>query len=99
MRTLHICLIAFSVFTLLGCGSSGEEELREWMANERAQARPRITPLSEPKQFKPEAYAVEAAVEPFNPMKLTQALRREAAQIASNAALIAPEMARRKETL
>jgi len=99
MRTLHICLIAFSVFTLLGCGSSGEEELREWMANERAQARPRITPLSEPKQFKPEAYAVEAAVEPFNPMKLTQALRRESAQIASNAALIAPEMARRKEPL
>lgn len=99
MKSLHYGLLALSVFSLLGCGSSGEDELREWMANERAQAKPRITPLTEPKQFKPEAYVVDAAIEPFNPMKLTQALRRESTQVASNAALIAPEMARRKEPL
>ena len=32
-------------------------------------------------------------------MKLTQALRRDSTQLASNAALIAPEMARRKDPL
>ena len=40
-----------------------------------------------------------SGVEPFNSIKLTQALRRESTQTASNAALIAPEMARRKEPL
>ena len=38
-------------------------------------------------------------MEPFNVLKLTQALKRESAQVATNAALIAPEMARRKEPL
>ena len=44
-------------------------------------------------------YTVESGIEPFNQIKLTQALRRDSVQIASNASLIAPEMARRKEPL
>ncbi|RYZ86853.1 MAG: pilus assembly protein PilP [Proteobacteria bacterium] len=65
----------------------------------RATTKPRVTPLSEPKQFQPQAYTMEAGVEPFNAVKLTQALRKDSSQLASNAALIAPEMARRKEPL
>lgn len=84
---------------LAGCAPSGEEELRLWMADQRASTKPRVTPLTEPKKFIPEPYSQDGAVEPFNPVKLTQALRRDSAQIASNAALIAPEMARRKEPL
>ena len=84
---------------LAGCAPSGEEELRLWMADQRASTKPRVTPLTEPKKFIPEPYSQEGAVEPFNPVKLTQALRRDSAQVASNAALIAPEMARRKEPL
>jgi type IV pilus assembly protein PilP len=84
---------------LTACGSSGDEELRQWMQDLRANTKPRVTPLTEPKKFLPQAYAMEAGVEPFNPVKLTQALRRESTQSASNAALIAPEMARRKEPL
>jgi type IV pilus assembly protein PilP len=38
-------------------------------------------------------------MDPFTAARLTQALRRDSTQIASNAALIAPEMARRKEPL
>jgi type IV pilus assembly protein PilP len=55
--------------------------------------------LSEPKKFIPEAYMQDGAVEPFSPIKLTLALKRDSNQVASNAALIAPEMTRRKESL
>ena len=84
---------------LAGCSPSGDEELRQWMADLRQTTKPRITPLTEPKQFKPQSYVMEGGVEPFNPLKLTQVLRRESMQSASNATLIAPEMARRKEPL
>lgn len=99
MKAMQASLIMLCTLSMLGCGSSGEDELRQWMANERAQAKPRITPISEPKQFLPQPYVAEEGMEPFNVLKLTQALRRESAQVASNAALIAPEMARRKEPL
>lgn len=99
MKMLQASLVLLFALPILGCGSSGEDEIRQWMANERAQAKPRITPISEPKQFLPQPYVAEDGIEPFNALKLTQALRRESAQVASNAALIAPEMARRKEPL
>ena len=85
--------------TLSGCGSSGEDELRVWMAEQRANTKPNVQPLTEPKKFLPEPYTQEGAIEPFNQAKLTQALKRDSNQVASNAALIAPEMSRRKEPL
>ena len=84
---------------LTGCGPSGEDELRMWMADQRAYTKPSVTPLTEPKKFVPEPYAQDGAIEPFNQVRLTQALRRDSTQVASNAALIAPEMARRKDPL
>lgn len=94
------CLIVLGVAgCLAGCGPSGEDELRAWMAEQRATTKPSVIPLTEPKKFVPEAYAQDGAIEPFNQVRLTQALRRDSTQVASNAALIAPEMARRKEPL
>lgn len=87
------------VVTLAGCGASGEDELRQWMAEQKNMIRPRVAPIPEPKQFKPQSYPQETAVEPFSKEKLAQALRRESSQAASNGALIAPELARRKEAL
>ncbi|BEU95234.1 pilus assembly protein PilP [Acidovorax sp. DW039] len=84
---------------LVGCMSSADEDLRQWMANERAQARPRITPISEPKKFEPQDYTVSSEIDPFNPLKLTQALKRDSSQTGANAALIAPEQIRKKEPL
>lgn len=95
----RIALMVASVFVMAGCDTAGDEELRQWMAELRATTKPRVTPLAEPKQFLPQAYAMGAGLDPFNSVKLTQALRRESTQTASNAALIAPEMARRKEPL
>lgn len=99
MTSLKLISLVLLSAVLIGCSSSGDDELRQWMAELRATTKPRVTPLTEPKQFVPQAYAMEGGVEPFNSIKLTQALRRESTQSASNAALIAPEMARRKEPL
>ena len=99
MKVLAAMGLVTATVVLLGCAPAGEDELREWMAKERLQAKPRITALTEPTQFHPQAYTEEAGMEPFNPLKLTQALRRDSAQVASNVALITPEMARRKEPL
>lgn len=84
---------------LSGCATSEQSDLREWMAHERAQAKPRVTPISEPKEFFPQQYVVQGSLEPFDAQRLTLALRRESAQSGSNAALIAPELARRKQPL
>lgn len=89
----------FLLFTLVGCGSSNEDDIRLWMVEERNQTRPRVTPIPAPKQFNPESYSNAAAVEPFSNQKLTQALKRDASQVAANGALVAPELARRKEAL
>lgn len=99
MMSIRWGIFALILAALTGCGSSSEDELRQWMAEQRSQMRPRVTPISEPKQFKPESYNQTSAIEPFSREKLTQALRRESAQPATNNALIAPELARRKEAL
>jgi type IV pilus assembly protein PilP len=69
------------------------------MVEERNQTRPKVAPIPAPKQFKPEAYTNATAMEPFSNQKLTQALKRDSAQVAANGALVAPELARRKEPL
>ena len=99
MLSHRIIFASMTSLILAGCGSSGEDDLRQWMSELRSTTKPRVSPLTEPKQFLPQAYSSESGVEPFNSLKLTQALRRDSTQLASNAALIAPEMARRKEPL
>jgi type IV pilus assembly protein PilP len=69
------------------------------MVEERNQTRPKVAPIPAPKQFKPEPYTNASAIEPFSNQKLTQALKRDASQVASNGALVAPELARRKEPM
>ena len=87
------------VVLLSACGSSGQDELQEWMSAQKAQTKPQVQPIPEPKKFAPQAYTQEASTDPFSNLKLTQALKRESSQSASNAALVAPELARRKEPL
>lgn len=84
---------------LTACGVSPEDELRQWMAVQKSETHPRIKPIAEPKLFKPELYVLVSDVEPFSNVKLTQSLKKDSTQAALNGALIAPELARRKETL
>ena len=92
-------VVGMVAVVLTGCGVASDDELRQWMAEQKAQVHPRIKPISEPKQFKPENYAQVADVDPFSNQKLTQALKKDTAQTASTGALLAPELARRKEPL
>ena len=98
-RLLALSAVLAAGVMLGGCSSSGEDELQQWMTEQRNQTRPRIPPIAEPKQFTPQAYLQEGATDPFSNQKLTQALKRESTQATANAALIAPELARRKEPL
>ena len=84
---------------LSGCGSSGQEELQQWMTDQRNQTKPKVEPIPEPKKFTPQAYTQEAATDPFSNLKLTEAMKRDSSQVSANAGLVAPELARRKEPL
>jgi len=98
-RHLPLSAALAAAMMLGGCTSSGVDELQQWMTEQRNQTRPRIPPITEPKQFTPQAYLQEGSTDPFSNQKLTQALKRESTQATANAALIAPELARRKEPL
>ncbi len=87
------------LLALSACGTASEEELRRWMDEQRSQTHPNVKPISEPKIFKPETYGQAAFVDPFSDQKLTQALKKDSVQAGSNGALIAPELARRREPL
>lgn len=84
---------------LAGCGASDEEQLQQWMTEQRNQTKPRVERLPEPTKFSPQPYTQEGSTEPFSSQKLAQALKRDSNQVTANAALIAPELARRKEPL
>jgi len=94
-----LALCVFCLSFLAGCSSSDEEQLQQWMTEQRNQTRSKVDRLPEPTKFTPQAYAEEGSVEPFSNQKLTQALKRDSSQATANAALIAPELARRKEPL
>ncbi len=100
MRLIRSLPLFLATLVLAGCGASSEDELRAWMMEQRNQMRPRVPPISEPKPYKPENYVDAAAVDPFSKEKLTSALKRDVVQPATiTSALIAPELARRKEAL
>ena len=82
-----------------GCDMSGQDEIHDWMRQQRAATRPKIQPIPAPKTFTPQAYVQEQAVEPFTNQKLMVALQRDVKQDMANAALVAPELNRRKEPL
>jgi type IV pilus assembly protein PilP len=99
MKPLHLLGIVLAATLLVACGSSDQDEIQQWMTEQRNQTKPRVPPIPEPKKFTPESYVQEAKTDPFSNQKLTQALKRESNQSTANAALVAPELVRRKEPL
>jgi type IV pilus assembly protein PilP len=95
-RFFAYSLVAFG---LIACSFGDQEDLQKWMTEQRTATKPSVVPIPEPKKFTPAPYQQEAAVEPFSNQKLTQALKRDSSQATANAALVAPELNRRKEPL
>ncbi len=86
---------ALAIMLLAAC-SGEQEELQEWMEQQKREVKPSVQPLSPPRKFLPQAYAATGGVEPFSAQKLTVALKQEARQPNS---LLASEFNRRKEPL
>jgi type IV pilus assembly protein PilP len=97
-RLLKVASLFGALLSLTACGSSGEEEVMRWIADERNLARPQVEPIPAPKQFKPESYNIGALTEPFSSQKLVQAIKNDA-KGEGNSELIAKERTRRKEPL
>ena len=95
MRVIRPVLAACAVAALAACGAE-QEELAQWMEQQRREVKPNVTPLTPPKKFTPQAYTSLGGVEPFSAQKLTVALKQEARQPNS---LLAAEINRRKEPL
>ena len=94
-RTTAFPVLALAAVLVAGCGGE-QDELQQWMEQQRREVRPNVTPVSAPKRFNPEPYAQLASVEPFSTQKLSVAIKQEARQPNS---LLASELNRRKEPL
>ena len=88
------------VSALLATGLAGctgeQEELAQWMEQQRREVKPDVPPLSAPKKFNPQSYSMLTGVEPFSTQKLSVALKQEARQPNS---LLSAEINRRREPL
>jgi type IV pilus assembly protein PilP len=87
--------MALAVLGLAACGA-GNDELQQWMDQQRREAKPSVQALSPPKKFNPQAYVASDGVDPFSNQKLSVALKQEARQPSS---LLAAELNRRREPL
>ncbi len=88
------------VVSLSGCSNSGPEETMAWVAQERAKLQPKVPPLPEPKGYLPENFSGDPRNDPFSLQRLSKVLRAGGSgPSATTSALIAPELARRKEAL
>ena len=94
-RTRGLLALAVAAFALIACGGE-QDELTQWMAQQRREVKPNVEPLSAPKKFTPQPYLAMNGVEPFSNQKLTVALKQEARQPNS---LLSAEINRRKEPL
>ena len=99
LRPVSLCLIASAGLLLAACTSSGQDELRSWMQAERNSIKPSVKPIPEPTKFEPQPYAVEQLLPPFSSEKLASVLRGSQGAPVANAALIEPELARRRQPL
>ncbi|QRX84502.1 pilus assembly protein PilP [Glaciimonas sp. PAMC28666] len=94
-RAAKLGVAVLVLATLAGCGDSGVQEVKEWMADVRLHNRPFIAPLKAPKKFIPFAYAGNSSIDPFDANKLLTVL----AKMQANSNGLKPNMERRREAL
>lgn len=99
MNAPHSALRLFAVAALTAmltaCGQQ-HEDLRAWMAQQRASMHPHIKPIEPPKPFVPAAYDPAIGTDPFSPAKLEVGVKQEVQQLNP---LLQAELARPKQPL
>ncbi|WP_235834985.1 pilus assembly protein PilP [Piscinibacter terrae] len=96
---MKIALTGLSAYLLvvgLAACSGEQDELTQWMEQQKREVKPSVLPLTPPKKFDPQPYTALTGVDPFSAQKLTVALKQEARQPNS---MLAAEINRRKEPL
>jgi type IV pilus assembly protein PilP len=91
----HLASMAAVAVILAGCSGSNDE-LRQWMADTRKEMRPVTPTLAEPKTFEPFLYHDQGDIDPFDPSKVTNALKALSSKSTSG---LAPDLSRRREPL
>lgn len=94
-RLLRTFAMTGLLLTLSGCGDSGVQEIKEWMADVKLHTHVFIPKLTEPKKFTPFVYASKTSIDPFNANKLLVVL----AAMQDNGNGLKPNMERRREAL
>lgn len=90
-----VVIVAF--FAVLLCACDGEQqELKDWMAEVKANTKVSVSPLSEPKKYEPYAYRLRDSLDPFNLEKIAAAQAKLQARSSSG---VRPNMDRRREPL
>src|SRR5207249_707106 len=64
VRTATLLVASAVILALAGCGE--QEELTQWMEQQKREVKPNVQPLSPPKKFVPEPYIALNGVEPFS---------------------------------
>jgi type IV pilus assembly protein PilP len=89
-------LVVFCCALLLAACSGDQQELAQWMEQQRKEVKPNVQPISPPKKFDPQPYTAGEVVEPFSTQKLAVAIKQESRQPNS---LLQSEINRRPEPL
>lgn len=95
MKRLGTWLLVVAGAVLGGCGGQNEE-LTQWMEQQKRSAKPNVEPITAPKKFAPQPYAAITGVEPFSSQKIGSGTKLEGGQ--SNP-MLAAQQRRRKQPL
>ena len=99
MSALRLAALSATLLLLAACAPSGQGELQDWMRAQYSEAKAGVEPISEPKKFVPQSYTQAGALDPYSVQRLAQSIKKDFARVSDNAALVAPELVRRKEAL
>lgn len=90
--------VAVASLALLGCSGGHDEDLAQWMAQQRASVRPKVLDIQPPAAYQPQPYEGASGPTPFSEERLIRMLRSDAASGALSR-LIESEMRRHREPL
>lgn len=91
-----IPLVCLSALALAGCNSNPHEDLRAWMAEQRASMHPHVTPIEPPRPYLPASYAHVGETDPFAAAKLVIGAQQEIDRLSPE---VAAQMKRPKQPL